>query len=255
MRPDTNSSEIREGAPLTGPEFARALRLGLESAIVQQEMNRDLIDCFSFSRTYSFKDTDLAQKSRLPLSRVSEAIRALSSRGALVALTPGHYAIHKAPGTKIPATSVALQTYPGGALSGLWAMSYHGLIMESVFAPTVFSPTAPQGRTDIRTEWGPMRFEHMARRFMRDGYFRFSYGGPAGEVTRIATPEKALLDHIQVTQSWRGSDMETIRLQPVEKFDYEKFFHLAKIFDSERVMHAAKRTAAFLKNAESDYLC
>lgn len=178
------------------------------------------------------------------------ALSRLVSQERLVPLLGGRYAVRKADHAKTSATVVALQAFPGGALSGLWAMSYHGLIMESVFAPTVFSPAVPHRQVSTRSEWGPMRFNHLAASLMREGYSEFSQGG---ERIRVATPEKALLDHIFVSEKWDRGEMERIRLQPVEGFSHEKFLRLAKLYRSGRILSAAKETSNYLREQEAEY--
>lgn len=218
---------------------------------VLSDSGADLVRAMQRRGLYVVEIATLAQEANIPRQQAAEALAACVTRGELCPLADGRFALRKAACPMVPATAIALQAYQGGALSGLWALSYYGLIMETVFAPTIVSPSAPRSRLDVRNEWGPFRFEHMERRFMREGYFRFSY---SGFPTRLARPEKALADHIRLSRSWTGKDMETIRLQPIEGFDYGRFLRLADYFGSPQVSHAARKTAAFLKALEAEYV-
>lgn len=225
------------------------MRHAIETALASS--GAALVDELKQRGRYVAAPDAMAREAKVSVRRVIDALEECVRRGEMIPLSSGRFALRKADLPMTPATSVALQAYQGGAISGLWALSYYGLIMETVFSPTIVAPSAPRARLDIRNEWGPFRFEHLDRRFMREGYFRFSYSGFS---TRLARAEKALADHIFLSRSWTKKDMEIIRLQPIEGFDYAYFLRLADAFRSPRVSRAARETVEFLKAAESEYL-
>lgn len=168
--------------------------------------------------------------------------------GRLIRLRKGIYTLPRWMQMEVPREIIALNVFPDGAISGLGALAYWGLVPRQVDGPTVVSPHAPARDTVIKTEYGIMRFQripegHLWGCVQRRINGQWSYA--------IACPEKALLDQLWLMgQNVLPEHLDALRLQPSSKFNFNKFERYIEDYKSKRVSEAAKRVLSYLRPVE-----
>lgn len=121
-------------------------------------------------------------------------------------------------------------------LTGLWALSFYGLIPEAVYEYTSACTTYKQIYENV---YG--RFSY--RRLKADvfcGWNEMEYGGAR---IRVASPAKALLDHLYWTSGDPVKIMQVLRFQPegVTGFSWELLAECASEWCSPRLMRFAEQ--------------
>ena len=156
--------------------------------------------------------------------------------GKVVSLRRGLYALAEGySGPREPARLANLMVCPS-YLTGLWALSFHGLIPEAVHEYTSATTSYKQVYENV---FG--RFSY--RRLKADcfgGWEEIDYGNSR---MRVATPAKAVLDHLYWTSGDPIQIMETLRFQPdvVSEFAWDALAEDAGKWASPRLMRFAKR--------------
>lgn len=123
-------------------------------------------------------------------------------------------------------------------LTGLWALSWYGLIPEAVYEYTSAVTTYKQ-----RYENPFGRFSY--RRLKADCFrgWRTAEYGPAR--IRVATPEKALLDHLYWTSGDPIDTMKSLRFQPdeVPEFSWSALERQANDWNSPKLIRFARNAS------------
>ncbi|MEW5984243.1 MAG: hypothetical protein AB1806_17975 [Acidobacteriota bacterium] len=120
-------------------------------------------------------------------------------------------------------------------LSGIWALSFHGLI-----------PDAAVWLTSV-TSRGPRRFENAVgtfdyRHIKLAGFFGYERVPQPGGAILVATPEKALVDHWYLTAGeWTGARLAEMRYQQTDLVSVDRLQACADRLRSPRVSRATKR--------------
>jgi predicted transcriptional regulator of viral defense system len=156
--------------------------------------------------------------------------------GKIAILRKGLYAVkgREKPNALLIANRLVEPSY----ISGEYALSYYGLIPESVF--TITSACGKSAREAKRqTAYG--NFSYRQTKVM-DGFERVEIGG---EKIFFATPEKALVD----TWHWLGGPWTVerhteMRYDNTELLKADRVRHWAEAYDSPRLLHAVETFTA-----------
>ena len=165
---------------------------------------------------------------RMQLHRWSGREKLLSLRRGMYAWPESH---RRAPlNPAVLANALHAPSY----LSGLWALSFYGLIPERVMTYTSV------------TQRGPRKFENAAGRFeyrhVKQGAF-FGYQGVQmeGGKAQVALPEKALLDFWHLSKgAWTMERMAEMRFQNVDAVKPRRLLRFARQYGSRRLLGAAE---------------
>jgi predicted transcriptional regulator of viral defense system len=180
---------------------------------------------------------DLATLTQLTSERratISNQLFRLAKAGRILALRRGMYAL--APRyRRVPLQPAALANalYRPSYLSELWALSFHGLIPESV--PVYTSVTARL----------PKRFqndvgEFAYRNVKQELFFGYRPVQLSGRSVLIATPEKALFDFFHLSRGeWTSARMQEMRFSSAAGVGPKRLGALAEHVGSPRLRRAA----------------
>lgn len=174
--------------------------------------------------------------------RVTAQLSRWMRAGKLVPLRRGLYAFgdvyRKA---RLSPVQVANEIYRPSYLSGLWALSFYGLVPDAV--PVYQSITTRVTR----------RFTNPVGSFVYSSVKRSLFWGVDTRAIdsvsfSVAEPEKALLDLWHLTSGeWTRERLSAMRFQQVGLMDLTRLEHYAIRWQSPRIRRAATR---FLKLAE-----
>ena len=127
---------------------------------------------------------------------------------------------------------VANKIYDPSYISLETALSYYGMIPESVYALTSVST-----RKTITFNTTIAVFSY--RKVKNDLFFGYVIEKHDNKVLKIASPEKAILDLFYLKSDIRSySDFESLRINPgnfIETIDREKLFNYLKLYNNKRL--------------------
>ena len=127
---------------------------------------------------------------------------------------------------------VANKIYDPSYISLETALSYYGMIPESVYALTSVST-----RKTITFNTTIAVFSY--RKVKNDLFFGYVIEKHDNKVLKIASPEKAILDLFYLKSDIRNySDFESLRINPgnfIETIDREKLFNYLKLYNNKRL--------------------
>jgi hypothetical protein len=150
--------------------------------------------------------------------------------GKIVILRKGLYAIvgRQKPNALVIANRLVEPSY----ISGEYALSYYGLIPESVFTITSACwKSARQAR--FETPYGHYSYRQVK---LMDGFDRVEIGE---ENVFIATPEKALVDTWHwLPGPWTAERHAEMRYHDLEQLDLDRLRHWAEAYQSPRLLRA-----------------
>ena len=167
----------------------------------------------------------------------------LKKAGKILDLKRGLYAFAE-PWRKAPlhAPLVANLIYSPSYLSGLWALSWYGVIPEKTERYTSVTTRPTRG---FENSFGRFSYRTL-KPALFTGWERTTI---AGAEILIATPEKALADHLYLESSeWDEERMESMRFDPdaVDGQKLEAFLMATGESRLERAMESWRRYAADL---------
>jgi hypothetical protein len=167
----------------------------------------DLLDKFGNEPCFDF--TSVALLFAEPAANIRTALYRFRKSGRILELRRGVYAFQERY-RKIPLTGMAVAgfLYPPSYLSGLWALSWYGVIPEKTMVYT--SVTTRTTRT-FENSFGRFRY----RTVKRSMFHGFETQQVAGDSIRLASPEKALMDLWYLDAGeWSPHRMESMRFEP-----------------------------------------
>ncbi len=129
---------------------------------------------------------------------------------------------------------IANELYRPSYLSGLWALSYYGIIPEKVAFYTSITPRVPR---DFTNKFGTFQYSNIKQ----SNFFGFSSHVIQQQDIWLADPEKAILDLFHLNKGeWTIERLSSMRFQNFDTVDYERLEEYAGKFNSPRIVHAVK---------------
>jgi len=131
-------------------------------------------------------------------------------------------------------TVLANELYKPSYLSGLWALSYYGMIPEKVVTYTSVTSRVP--RTFIN-RFGTFQYSHIKQ----PCFFGFSSHVIQQQNIWLSNPEKAVLDLWHLNRGeWTVERLSSMRFQNFDIVDYKRLEQFAAQFNSPRIVRAVK---------------
>ncbi len=158
------------------------------------------------------------------------------SEGRVVALRRGLYTFAEGLSEPKQGAHLANLMVNPSYLTGLWALSFYGMIPEAVYE---YTSAVTSYKQVYENQFGRFSYRRLKADVFR-GWESVEYGGT---LVRIATPAKALLDHLY----WTGGDaiqtLQVLRFQPdgVPGFSWDILLQCAEAWGSPRLMRFAKK--------------
>lgn len=176
----------------------------------------------------------LSQLSGEPKRQLAVQLHHWGSQGKLMTLRRGLYSLtdlyRKSP---LSPLRLANELYRPSYLSGLWALSYYGIIPEKTVTYT--SVTTRVTRT-FQNPLGTYAYSSLKEEF----FFGF-VSARIGEAVWIAEPEKALLDYWHLTPGkWTEDRLGEMRFQNLEQLNLKNLSDYAERWASPRLKRAVK---------------
>lgn len=195
----------------------------------------------TFGEQAAFSRSDLSLMFQESDASIGTAMHRLKKAGKILELKRGLYAFAD-PWRKaaLHPPLVANLIYNPSYLSGLWALSWHGIIPEKV-------------ELNISVTTRPTRnFENSFGRFsyqsVKPGLFNgWERTEILGAAVLVATPEKAIADYLYLESGeWDEGRMESMRFDPheIDATKLEAFMSATGEFRLERALHAWRSYAA-----------
>ena len=166
-------------------------------------------------------------------------------QGKLIALRRGMYTLPDLY-RKVPVAPAVLSSalYRPSYLSGLWALSFHGMIPERVVWLTAVSPRVPR---HFENPFGVFEYRSIKQELFF-GYAAVPYGG---QEILVADPAKALLDHWHLTPGeWTMERLTEMRYQNAGEVSAVILRAYCSRFDSPRLSRALERWTALAVGSE-----
>lgn len=161
------------------------------------------------------------------------------AEGKVVSLRRGLYTLAEGLSAPKSGSVLANQMVSPSYLTGLWALSWYGLIPEAVYEYTSAVTTYKQ---EYENKFGRFSYRKLKADCFR-GWREMDY---ANARIRVATPEKAVLDHLYWTPGDAVQTMKTLRFQPedVPGFSWEELVRVAGEWGSPRLVRFARIAAS-----------
>ncbi|MDP2790425.1 MAG: hypothetical protein Q8O15_01565 [Rectinemataceae bacterium] len=195
----------------------------------------------TFGEQASFSRSDISLMFQENDASIGTAMHRLKKAGKIIELKRGLYAFEQ-PWRKAPlhAPLAANLIYSPSYLSGLWALSWYGIILEKVELNTCVT-TRPT--RNFENSFGRFSYRSL-KPSLFNGWERIVIFN--AEVL-VATPEKAIADYLYLESGeWDEGRMESMRFDPHEIDDakLEIFLSATGELRLERALHAWRRYAA-----------
>lgn len=161
------------------------------------------------------------------------------SEGKVVSLRRGLYTLAEGLSEPKKGAVLANQMVSPSYLTGLWALSWYGLIPEAVHEYTSAVTTYKQ---QFENKFGRFSYRKVKADCFR-GWRNMDY---ADTCIRVATPEKAVLDHLYWTPGDAIHIMKTLRFQPddVPGFSWDELARAAGEWGRPRLMRFSRIAAS-----------
>jgi len=129
-------------------------------------------------------------------------------------------------------TVLANELYKPSYLSGLWALSYYGLIPEKVVTYTNVTPRVPRTFTN---QFGTFQYFNIKQSY----FFGFSSHVIQQQNIWLSDPEKAILDLWHLNKGeWSIERLSSMRFQNFDLLNFERLEQYASRFNSPRIIRA-----------------
>lgn len=197
----------------------------------------------SFGSHAAFSRSDLSLMFRESDAALGVSLYRLKKAGKLLELKRGLYALAE-PWRKatLHAPLAANLIYSPSYLSGLWALSWYGIIPEKT---ELYTSVTTRPTRNFENSFGRFSYRTL-KPALFTGCERMQL---AGADILIATPEKAIADHFYLESGeWGEGRMESMRFDPDDIDDKKLEAFLGATGESrlERAMEAWRRYAADL---------
>ncbi len=155
--------------------------------------------------------------------------------GKMIALRRGLYTLSEEWSGEKNGARLANRMVQPSYLTGLWALSWYGLIPEMVYE---YTSAVTSRRQFYENKYGRFGYRALKPEVFR----RWSDKECGGRKIRVADPEKAVLDHLYWTAGDPLQTMKTLRFQPdeAERFSWPTLLAYAEEWGSPRLIRFAK---------------
>jgi predicted transcriptional regulator of viral defense system len=186
----------------------------------------------------------VAQLSQEPRASLTNQLYRWTSAGKVEPLRRGMYTLAERYRRRpLSAPALANALYRPSYLSGLWALSYYGLIPEAVPRYTCVTTRSPQR---FENAFGCFDYRHIKQDF----FFGYREVGILQARVLVASPEKALLDVIHLSRGeWTVARIREMRFQQPDQLDADSLELLARRMNKPRILRAV---GVWLDSAASD---
>lgn len=161
-------------------------------------------------------------------------------------LVKGYYIFSDLKADDYALYEIANRIYSPSYISLETALSYHGLIPESVYLITSVST---RKTNSFKTPLAIFGY----RKIKSSLFFGYIIEGHNNRVFKMASPEKAILDLFYLKPDLKGnSDFSSLRINNdnfKEIIDREKLFSYLKIYNNKRMSAAIKKFWEYMYNA------
>lgn len=195
----------------------------------------------AFGEQAAFSRSDISLMFQESDASIGTAMHRLKNAGKILELKRGLYAFTN-PWRKavLHAPLVANLIYSPSYLSGLWAMSWHGIIPEKVELNTCVT-TRPT--RSFENSFGRFSYQSL-KPSLFNGWERTEI---LGAEVLVATPEKAIADYLYLeSDEWDEGRIESMRFDPheIDATKLEVFLSATGELRLGRALHAWRRYAA-----------
>jgi hypothetical protein len=140
--------------------------------------------------------------------------------------------------------ALANAVYSPSYLSCLFALSFYGIIPESVPVYTSVTTRKPQ---TFENRFGTFEY----RNIKRDLFFGYTVVMITAEKVRMAIPEKALVDYWHLSRGeWTKQRLQEMRFSPESPINLSMLAEIVNRFDKPRISRAYQRLVTVLRDAE-----
>lgn len=190
-----------------------------------------------------FDIATVSQISDKPKQNVRVQLHRWIKRGRLLPLRRGMYTLaDRYRRQELSPLFVANEIYRPSYLSGLWVLSFFGLIPEMVTTYTSVTPRVPRS---FNNHFGAYRYSHVKQGL----FFGFGRKEVQGNQIWMADPEKALLDYWHLESGeWTKERLMTMRFQQGDIIELQKLLDYAGRFSSPRLLRTVQNWTAVVEN-------
>ena len=194
-----------------------------------------------------FDLSTVVQLSGEPRREVVNQLSRWSRAGKVIPLRRGMYTLaDRYRRVPVPPAALANALCSPSYLSGLWALSYYGLIPEAV---PVYTSVTTRGPTEFENAFGMFRYTAIKRSL----FFGYRSMTIAGSEALVATAEKALLDLFHLYPGeWDQRRVTEMRFQQADLVDHGRLRALAQRIGKPRIGRAVDMWLACSAEQEAD---
>lgn len=132
-------------------------------------------------------------------------------------------------------------------LTGLWALSYYGLIPEKV---VTFTSVTTRVTREFQNGLGTFAYSSLKQDF----FWGFVSVPIEGAPVWMAEPEKAILDYWHLQRGeWTDGRLAEMRFQNTEQLNFEKLDRYAEKWASPRLRLISKRFKSIMQSQQKEY--
>lgn len=190
----------------------------------------------------------LAQLTHTNKRQISVQLHHWASLGRIIPLRRGLYTLSET-WRQMPLSlpKLANEIYQPSYLTGLWVLSYYGLIPEKV---TLYTSVSTRVTRRFENALGIFAYGSLKKNF----FWGFDAQKIDGNEVWIAQPEKALLDFWHLTPGeWTEDRLAEMRWQNTDQIDTVQLTHDANRWQSPRLIQAAKRFIKVVTHDQEGY--
>ena len=164
---------------------------------------------------------------------VTNQLHRFCKTGKVLSLRRGLYVLgERYRRTAVQPPELAGAMYPPSYLSGLWALSYYGLVPESV---PVLTSVTPRTTRRFENDFG----EYVYQNVKQSLFFGSVLLQVGGRQIRVASPEKALVDTWHLARGqWTAERMHEMRFALSELVDVSKLESMLDTIGKPRLLRA-----------------
>jgi hypothetical protein len=178
---------------------------------------------------------------RQQLTRWINSGRIIQLRRGLYAIAPPYRKVKPHPFV------IANRLQRASYVSTQSALTFYGLIPETIYATTSISTGRPER---LETPLGVFAYRHVKQKLLA-GYTMVDFDG---QQALLALPEKALLDTLYLQPDGESlAYLQSLRLQNLEQLNPDMLESLALVFDTPKIYRAVEAIRRIIQQESNDY--